>query len=87
MHFGYAPAKSICKVLMEHGNIEFPGSNALRAIACLSSDARAGELGQLDRIEIKFRYGPENRGSNVTITLDEDKNVGGMVMLVTGEGY
>lgn len=87
MHFGYAPAEPICKVLMEHSSIEFPGLNALRALACLSTDAKAGELGQLHRIEIEFRYGSDNRGSNVTIKLDEDKNVGGMVMFVTGEGY
>jgi len=84
--FDYAPGELACKSLFEHSSIEFPGINALRAISCLSG-VDVGELGRLHRIEMEFAYGSGERGSNVTISLDEDQRVGGMVMRIAAEGY
>lgn len=84
--FDYAPGELACKSLFEHSNIEFAGINALRAISCLSG-VNVGHLGRLRRIEMEFAYGSGQRGSNVTITLDEDQRMGGMAMRITAEGY
>lgn len=84
---GFAPAKAVCDYLMEHGQIEFAGNNALRAIECLSSDTHFGDLLQLSRIETEFSYGTAQRGSNVTVQFVQDSELGGMVLNITADGY
>ncbi|TCV96388.1 hypothetical protein EC912_102739 [Luteibacter rhizovicinus] len=87
IHDSYAPAKAVCDHLMEYGAIEFSGNNATRAIACLSPGTHFGWPFQLDRVEVSFPYGSEQRGSNVTIQFDKDSELGGMVLKITADGY
>jgi hypothetical protein len=84
---GYALAKPVCDYLMRNGQIEFAGNNALRAIECLSARTHFADSIQLDRLDVSFSYGMEQRGSNVTIQFSDDSKLGAMVMNISSEGY
>ncbi|GLQ98172.1 hypothetical protein GCM10007863_25920 [Dyella mobilis] len=72
---------------MQHGQVEFAGNNALRAIECLSAGTHFADMLQLARVGVSFSYGTEERGSNVTIQYGEDNKLGGMVMTISADGY
>jgi hypothetical protein len=84
---GYAPAEAVCKVLMQHGAVEFSGYNAMRAVACLSPDTRFASGVRLQHLQISFAFGTPNRGSTVTISYGAASKKRGMVMRITAEGY
>lgn len=84
---GYAPAKAACDRLMADGQIEFSGNDAVRAIACLSPDTHFADSLQLDRIDVQFSYGTEQRGSIVTVIFTQDSELGGMVLKISADGY
>ena len=85
---GYAPAKAVCKQLMEQGAVEFSGENAKRALVCLSQGTQFGQNHlQLGQAEFSFYFGTEQRGSNITMQFQQDPKMGGMVLSITAEGY
>jgi hypothetical protein len=86
-HGGYEPAKAVCEFLMEHGATEFSGNNAKAAIACLAGQTRIAAATQLHAISISFSVGTKNRGSLVDVEFTEDASLGGMVLLITADGY
>ena len=86
-HGGYAPAKAACDALLENGSAEFPGLNALRVIACLSPGTRFGRQLSLERLDLALPYGTDQRGSEVTIRLDHDPELGGEVLGIGAKGY
>jgi hypothetical protein len=87
VHNGYAPAKAVCDNLMHFGSVEFPGSNAMQAIMCLSQKTQFAGRFQLQRIDAEFDRGTANRGVSITVRLDEDKELGAMVLRVIADGY
>jgi hypothetical protein len=86
-HGGYEPAKAVCDYLMEHGATEFSGNNAKSAIGCLSTKTRFAAGTELHSINFSLTFGGDDRGSLVDITLQEDKELGGMVLSITADGY
>jgi hypothetical protein len=84
---GYAPAEAVCAYLMENGSVEFAGRNAKRALTCLSPGTTFAPKMALNRAEISFSYGTDERGSNVTLQLAEDAKIGGMVLTISADGY
>lgn len=86
-HDGYAPAKAVCAYLMENSSVEFAGHNARRALTCLSPDTTFGSKIELNRADFSFSYGTDERGSNVSLQLDEDATIGGMVLTIVADGY
>jgi hypothetical protein len=87
IHHDYAQAKELCAYLMAHGAVEFSGTNAQRALVCLSPGTRFNERVQLNQGEFSFSYGTDQRGSNVTLTYAPDTKLGGMVLAITADGY
>ncbi|MGN2248303.1 hypothetical protein ACFWZ3_16610 [Frateuria sp. GZRR35] len=83
----YGPADVVCVHLMSYGMIEFSGNNAEQALACLSEGTQFGLHVQLARAEFSFPYGTDERGTNITIKYDEDRDMGGMVLTITADGY
>lgn len=86
-HNGYEPAKKVCAYLMEYGATEFAGNNAQDVISCVSSKTRFAPRTQLHAISLSLLYGTKNRGDNVDIEYTEDKELGGMVLLITVRAY
>jgi len=84
---GYEPARPICQFLAEDGAAEFSGENAKRALSCLSPGTRFGHMMQLEIGTFSFHYGSENRGSNIDLIYKEDRDVGGMVLVIAAVGY
>jgi len=87
IHFNYGPAKEVCAYLMEYGVTEFAGNNAKDAVSCLSKTTRFADRLVLDRIQISFSYGSDERGSNIDLQYSEDHHLGGMVLSITASGY
>ena len=87
VHNGYEPAKAVCDNLMHFGSVEFPGSNAMEAIMCLSPKTQFAGRFQLQRIDAEFSRGTDDRGVDITVRLEEDKALGAMVLKVTADGY
>jgi len=87
VHNGYEPAKAVCDNLMYFGSVEFPGSNAMEAIMCLSPKTQFAGRFQLQRIDAEFSRGTDDRGVDITVRLEEDKALGAMVLKVTADGY
>ncbi|WP_250633097.1 hypothetical protein [Pinirhizobacter soli] len=87
VHNGYAPAKAVCDNLMHFGSVEFPGSNAMEAIMCLSPKTQFAGRFQIQRIDAEFDRGTANRGVSITVRLEEDKALGATVLRVTADGY
>ena len=87
VHNGYAPAKAVCDNLMHFGSVEFPGSNAMEAIMCLSPKTKFAGRFQLQRIDAEFTRGADDRGVDITVRLVEDKALGAMVLRITADGY
>lgn len=87
VHNDYAPAKAVCDNLMYFGSVEFPGSNAMEAIMCLSPKTQFAGRFQLQRIDAEFDRGTANRGVSITVRLEEDKGLGAMVLRVSADGY
>ena len=86
-HGGYEPAKAVCGYLMEYGAVEFSGINAKRVIGCLSPGTTFANRMHLDRVVLRFDYGTDDVGANVTVSFLEDVAVGGMALRVTADGY
>lgn len=86
-HGGYEPARAVCGYLMEHGATEFSGSNAKSAIGCLSRKTRFAAGTELHSINFSLRFGSDDRGSLVDIAFQEDKELRGMVLSITVNGY
>jgi len=88
MDGGYAPAHAVCDYFIKHGAVEFAGNNAERALACLLPGTRFGQNAlSLDALDVSFYYGTPQRGSNITLSFDQDPQMGGMVLSITAQGY
>lgn len=87
VHDGYEPARNVCNYLMEHGSIEFAGSNVKAAISCLSRKTKLAPLMQLHSGTFSFSYDSDHRGALIVITLQEDPVVGGMIFRLEVDGY
>ena len=83
----YAPAIAACAALMEHGAIEFSRSNFSRVLMCLSPKTRLGKHVWFHRGALTLIRGTDDRGNHVELEFDEDKEIGGMVLVVTTDGY
>ncbi|WP_250624359.1 hypothetical protein [Pinirhizobacter soli] len=87
VHNDYAPAKEVCDNLMYFGSVEFPGSNAMEAIMCLSPKTQFARRFQLQRIDAEFYRGTDDRGVSITVKLEEDSQLGAMVFRVAADGH
>ena len=87
IHSGYAPAKAVCELLMERGSVEVSGNNGERALMCLSPGTRFARRIDMLRGAFSFKYGTEERGSNVKLLFDEDLQLGGMALQIVADGY
>jgi len=84
---GYEPGKAVCVYLMKYGAIEFAGHNAKSAIQCLSSKTRFDPRAQVHSISVSLTYGEKDRGSLMVIQLEEQDELGGMVLKIKADGY
>jgi hypothetical protein len=87
LHNEYAPAKAVCDYLMKYGSTEFSSRNAERAIICLFPKTQLDSMLSLNKIDASFSYGKDNRSSIINISFNEARDVGGMVLKITAEGY
>jgi hypothetical protein len=83
----YAPAKAVCRYLMEHGAVEFSNNNVQRAISCLSSKTTFDTHLSLSKIEASFPYGTQSRGSAIEVLFGWDESIGAMVFKLDADGY
>ncbi|BFI97131.1 MAG: hypothetical protein RSP_26410 [Rhodanobacter sp.] len=72
---------------MKHGAIEFAGSNAMQVISCLSPHTSFAEGMNLNQGSFNFSYGTPDRGGNVSVTFEEDRQLGGTVLRISADGY
>jgi hypothetical protein len=86
-HEGHSAEKAICDFLMENSATEFAGLNVKDAIACLSRNFRVDRSFQIFSGSFSIQYGPDNRGANIQLELQEDDVVGGMAFTVIVRGY
>jgi hypothetical protein len=86
-HFGYGPAETVCTYLMEHGAVEFAGSNLKRAVMCLSPKTRLDPRLTVSGAAMSLTYGSPDRGANVSLELSEHPQIGGMVLRVVADGF
>jgi len=86
-HNGYAPAQAVCAYLVKNASIEFAGSNAKRAISCLSPHTIFGPHVDFNQGDFSLSYGTPDRGSLVAVKLYEDTQLGGMALTISAEGY
>lgn len=86
-HYGYRPAEAVCAYLMEHGAVEFAGSNLKRALMCLSPKTRLDPRLMVSGAAMLFTYGGPDSGSNVNLELAEDIQSGGVVFRVAADGF
>jgi hypothetical protein len=86
-HNGYAPARPACEALVKYGSIEFAGSNAMRAVQCLSPRTRFAPAMQLSQLSVDFSYGSDDRGENVSIELSAVGETGRKLMKIDVDGY
>ena len=86
-HYDYNPAKAVCTYLMEHGAIEFSNRNLQRALTCLSPKTRFDPDLSLNKADVSFSYGTEQRGSIINVSFDRDSSTGGMVLKIDADGY
>jgi hypothetical protein len=87
LHHHFAPAKTLCAYLMDHGAIEFYGNNVKRALSCLSLRTTFDSDLQLGRGAFSLSVGTPKRGSHVDIELAEDPQLGSMAMTIKVKGY
>jgi hypothetical protein len=83
----YAAAIAACKALMEHGSVEFSRETFHRVLACLSPRTRLGDGVELHSGVLSLTHGTDDHGNHVELAFDEDDKVGGMVLVVTTDGY
>ncbi len=83
----YELAKAVCKYFMEFGSIDLAGHNAKLAISCLSPKTQFAAGTRLNAISFTMKYGAEDRGSFVDVSLAEDKQLGGMVLTISAAGF
>ena len=86
-HGGYAPAEAACAVLMEHGATEFSSRNFTRVLACLSPKTRFGPGVSFHAGALQVDHGTPDRGNFVQLEFGADEKIGGMVLIVTTDGY
>ena len=84
---GYEPAMAVCLFFMEYGDIQLPGYNAKLAIECLSKKTRFDVQAKVNSISVSLKYGTEDRGSLMSIELQENNELGGMVLTIAAKGY
>ena len=72
---------------MEYGSTEFAGANVKNTLSCLSKKTRFAPLMQLHNASFSFSYGSDHRGALIDITLNEDKEIGGMAFRLEADGY
>ena len=86
-HGGYGPGKAVCDYLMNFGAVEFSGNNAKSVITCISPSTRFAAATSLHAIAFTTHFGTENRGVNVNVDFHADEELGGMVRIVSADGY
>ncbi len=84
---GYEPARAVCLYFMSFGDFQFPGYNAKLAIECLSKKTRFEVQVEVHAISVSLKYGTEDRGSLMNIVLQENNELGGMVLTIVAKGY
>ena len=84
---GYEPAMVVCAYLAEHGSTEFAGINVKNTISCLSRETNFGPTLRLASGDFSLRYGSDDRGALIDISLQQDEKVGGMAFQLTADGY
>jgi hypothetical protein len=84
---GYEPARAVCVYFMAYGDIQIPGFNAKLAIECLSKKTRFDVQAKVHAISVSLKYGTEVRGSLMDIELQQDNELGGMVLTIAAKGY
>jgi hypothetical protein len=86
-HQNYAPAKRVCDVLIANSSVEFGNVNAIGAVVCISPDIRFPRYIEFDHGSLSLNYGTPNRGANVSLSYEEDSEVGGMKLHIVADGY
>ncbi|MFT3807466.1 hypothetical protein [Arenimonas sp.] len=86
VHGDHGPARKVCDELMGNGSVEFGNYNAMRAITCLAPETEFGGS-SFERGDFSLDVGNEDRGAHISISFDGDKEIGGMTLRITAEGY
>lgn len=87
VHNNVAAAKLLCDYLMPNSSTEFPGINFKRFLLCLSPKTKIDTSVQFSSGSVSLSYGTDDRGTLINLSLEEDKNIGGMVLKIEAEGY
>jgi len=80
-------AKNVCKYLMEHGAIEFSGTNFKNTLECLSPKTTIDALVQFEDASVSMTYGTDERGAIVDLSLKSNAEIDGMVLKIEVQGY
>lgn len=80
-------AKKVCKYFMEHGAVEFSGTNFKNTLECLSSKTNIDTKVQFEEASVSMSYGSNERGALVDLSLKSDYGIEGMVLKIEVQGY
>lgn len=72
---------------MDHGVVEFGGTNATRAIGCLAQKTHFGPDIQLAQGVFSIDFGSPNRGSRLSVEFTSDTKIGGTVLRIEADGH
>lgn len=86
-HGGYDKAESVCEVLMKDSSTEFGNVNAMRSVVCISPDIHFPRYIEFEHGEFSLHYGTEERGASISISFEEDQQIGGMALRIVADGY
>ena len=72
---------------MEHGAIEFSGTNFKNTLECLSPKTAIDALVQFEEASVSMTYGSDERGAIVDLSLKSNAEIDGMVLKIEAQGY
>ncbi len=72
---------------MKDSSTEFGNVNAMRAVVCISPDIHFPRYIEFEHGEFSLHYGTEERGASISISFEEDQQIGGMALRIVADGY
>lgn len=87
LHGDISSAKKACEYLMDNTSTEFAGVNFKRFLLCLSPKTNIATDIQFSHAVVSLYFGNDERGARLNLSLEEDDDIGGMVLRLKAKGY
>lgn len=86
-HGGHEQARRVCEYLMEFGSTEFPGRNAMHAMACLSKRTRFAPGTRFEQGHFTFDHRSARGAAIIDVSLQPDEEKGSWAFRLSALGY